>query len=594
MILRTRLPRPIGQRSGVILMVVLSLLTLFAIVGLTFVFYADSSAASSDIALKAENQTRPDYDPEAAMSFFLGQIIYDLPDDATGVYSSFRGHSLARNMYGWFYPTDSNPGSPTFGQAVTPDGTLDPVSGLPKAYQVNFVDNPFNGTGRLHTTTMPPSPTNMQQWPTMSNFVNPANPNVPNPIDDFKIVNYTFFDTGSSTSGDFFFTDPKTGKPASRPLLRDPERYFPTVGVGASAGPRAATNGVVGTFTGGFNPSYTYPDNNALYLAAVSSDGTVLQPSYHRTDNTSGGGQLNAPGANWTQPVFGKYMTLRPNQDWHPNFSFPPETFGDVKNLFWTKGGNDSIWIDGDGPVLISQDGRKYKMMVAPLILDLDNRVNLNVVGNVLGFTQTKDPTTGKLIPQLYTQTSNQGWGPWEVNPGKLAPASLNLAQRTALENEMAQLFLGNPVFQAPTLINASPAASNPSRVVGRYGAAGLPTGRTITPGIGSLPHALVDFDGIWNTGLHQGLRYCHRQSQSNRESILFAWPKCQWPRLDELPLLRSLRLCQRFFRRDASRRRRDQSCHPPACLQRFESSPRQPSVADLQHRGDAAERRNE
>ena len=85
---------PPGSASGVILMVVLSLLTLFAIVGLTFVFYADSSATSSDIALRAENQTRPDYDPEAAMSLFLGQIIYDLPDDVTGVYSSFRGHSL--------------------------------------------------------------------------------------------------------------------------------------------------------------------------------------------------------------------------------------------------------------------------------------------------------------------------------------------------------------------------------------------------------------------------------------------------------------------------------------------------------------------
>ena len=384
-------------------------------------------------------------------------------------------------MYGWFYPTDSNVGSLTFGQAIVPDGTFD-AQGNVKAYSVNFVDTPFNGTGRLHTTTS----TSTQQWPTMSNFTdNPLTPTKANPVDDYYVVNYTFFDRGNPNVGDFLFKDPTTGKLSTKPFLRDPERYSST------GTPRNAPNGpLLGTFAGGFNPSYTYPDNNALYLAAVTSSGTVLQPSYHRTDTASGGGPLS--GGNWNTPVSGKYMTLRPTQDWHPNFPNPPEAGGDVKNLYWTAGGNDSIWVDGDVPVLISQDGRKYKMVVAPLILDLDNRANLNVIGNILAAGNG--------------QASNQGWGGWEANPRKLVPTTLTNQQQTALHNEWAQLFLGNPVINPPTLINATPTASSPSRVIGRYGPGGIPTGRLILPGIASKPQALVDYDGIWNSGVHKGL----------------------------------------------------------------------------------------
>src|SRR5215470_17007324 len=88
-------------RRGVILLVVLLLLTLFAVVGLSFVLYAESAARSAHIAREAEEPSRPDVDPEYLLAYFLGQFIYDVQDNETGVYSALRGHSLARLMYGY-------------------------------------------------------------------------------------------------------------------------------------------------------------------------------------------------------------------------------------------------------------------------------------------------------------------------------------------------------------------------------------------------------------------------------------------------------------------------------------------------------------
>src|SRR6185437_14313914 len=89
-----------NERRAVILMVVLSLLTLFAIVGITFVLYADAEATSARVAREAETQQRADVNPQQALAFFLSQLIYDV-SDTTGTGSGLRGHGLARTMYGY-------------------------------------------------------------------------------------------------------------------------------------------------------------------------------------------------------------------------------------------------------------------------------------------------------------------------------------------------------------------------------------------------------------------------------------------------------------------------------------------------------------
>jgi hypothetical protein len=143
-----------------------------------------------------------------------------------------------------------------------------------------------------------------------------------------------------------------------------------------------------------------------------------------------------------------------------------PYTFdrgADVKNADWAAGGCDSMWIDIGAPVMTMADGRKYKMLVAPLILDLDNRLNLNVAGNILGANRA--------------HASNQGWGPWEMNPAKVLNSTL-------APNEWQNLFIGSNY-------------GTTTNDYGRYGLDGFPTGRLLTSGTFLHDYARIDFNGI-------------------------------------------------------------------------------------------------
>jgi hypothetical protein len=387
--------------------VVLAMLTLFAVIGLTFVYYAGSLADRARIEREGHSVSQPDLDPELLLSLFLGQLLYDVPDDESGVYSALRGHSLARSLYG-FNDTGAN---------VVP----------------------FNGTGRLHQ----PSPFGAEG------------------PDDFNLVNYTFFRDDSQL-------------PQAQRFLRDPERL----------GTRPGLNSPRGPFTGGFNAPYTYPDLNNLFLAAVKADGTVLLPSYHRPWLF---GSNDPSNPNWANAA-GKYLLLRPRPaDMGPGFPYPDDEGGDVKNLIGSPGGNDSYWIDLGAPVLTAPDGRKFKPLFAPLVVDLDGRLNLNVHGNLLGSGQT--------------HASNQGWGPWEVNLGRVLSRGGGTEWRNLLQGSTnppapgrygGKPWAGKP--GTPGLPGASaPAGPTPhfySQVDfdGRNEQTGGPSGRLLLPGFGAPP----------------------------------------------------------------------------------------------------------
>jgi hypothetical protein len=383
---------PGTRRRGVILLVVISLLTLFAAVGVAFVLYADAGATSARLFREAQARTTADLEPEFLLAHFLGRLIYDVPDDEGGVYCGLRGHSLARSVYGYN------------------DAALNATS--------------FNGTGRLH------GPSVFATDPAARAEAK----------DDYRLVNYTYF--------------------ARDGFLRDPERL----------GWRADLTRPRGLYTGGFNAPYTYPDLNNLYLAAVKADGTVLLPSFHRPWLFGSNDPDRNP--NWINKE-GKYLLLRPRPVDHVNpatgkysFPYPADDGGDVKNLIGSPGGNDSYWLDLGFPVMVTADGRKFKPLFAPLVVDLDGRVNLNVHGNV----RASDPRGRP------AHASGQGWGPWEVSLQHV------LGQQTHGIFEWPNLFAGT---QRP-LLN------------GRYGRDGKPGVAGTEAPAGPLLHfyAQGDLDG--------------------------------------------------------------------------------------------------
>jgi hypothetical protein len=468
------------RRRGVILLVVLAMLTLFAILGIAFVIYAESAANEARLAREGEQTTRPDINPQIALSFILGQIIYDVPDPLTssptttswGTYSALRGQSLGRNIYGW------------------------------NSSGIN--DKPYCGPGRIDEG---------HAGATISSLPSPFNTVLAS-----NLINYTPYINA--------FTPDSS--------LRDPERL----------GTRASFGTAPGTYLA-CNVPYTYPDQQNMFLAAIKADGTLLVPSYHRPwifDSTNPANSLtDMTNANWTNTI-GKYLLLRPrpcdmaastalgasispatttitvassagintndtlqidseqllvtaisgttltvvrgvngttaaahstpDTVYDIHFPYPDENGGDVKNLTGFPGGNDSIWIDIDAPEQIAPDGTKFKMLVAPLILDLDNRINLGAAGNILGVTST---TTA--------HASNQGWGPWEVNPSKI----LNNPNVTG---EWTQIFTGvNNTIASPL--------GPKLRVPGRYGPNGVPNGAAVAQGEWPTGYAQIDFNAI-------------------------------------------------------------------------------------------------
>lgn len=370
------------KRKGMILYVIVVLVTLFLVVGMCFVLLAESQATASRIYREAAVY-RDDYPtPQEMFGWALGSLIYDATDGQDvmapdGRYNAIRGHSLARNMYGWNY--------------TAAGGVLTGVGN----------NTPFNGAGRLHMTG--------------ANAVNPWAASLG--LDDYDLPNATY------NSADGFQLIPE----------RDRNQLF----------------------TGGANAPYTYPDKNNWYLGAVDSNGNILTRSFWR-DNTafrSATGDLGPSNDNWYVPGTGnaaalKYLTMRPRpgDQLFPSeqtltaaqvrtlvqqgilFPAPASDGGDVRNLPGS-GPNDSIWVDLGYPVRrLKFSNRWVKPLFAILVVDLDNRINLNVSGNV------------KEAQDLNYHGSAQGWGRWEINPTKLLTTPIpNL-------NEYLNLFRGNTV----------------------------------------------------------------------------------------------------------------------------------------------------
>ncbi len=166
---------------------------------------------------------------------------------------------------------------------------------------------------------------------------------------------------------------------------------------------------------------HTYPDLNNFAVAMVDPrTGEVTMPSFHRPWLT---GPIAPGAAIWNAPD-GKLRLIRPFPRDNPGFPYPGDATGDVKNLPGAPGGNDSIWIDINAPI-ITINGRAMKPLIAPLILPLDGLLNLSAHGNTHG--------------QGGAHFSYAGYGAWEVNIGRVITGLANSeAERRALIGEQS------------------------------------------------------------------------------------------------------------------------------------------------------------
>jgi hypothetical protein len=484
MIAVTTRRRPPARR-GAILIVVLAMLALFAVVGLSFVLYADAQASTSRNNKISANLDNPP-NPLDAVQRFLPVLIYDVGDTddvanpTMNLANPMRGHSLARLKQGYQF-------------------------GVPRL-------SPYVGTGTVNETIPPAKLGGVA-------------------LNRTQIVNHTYIPAFNAVVDPERQTEP--GAPAIPPSI--PFRSLAQIGT-----PPNATAG--GNYVNKAAP-YTYPDRNNFFLAMMDpATGQIVTPSFHRNDlftNTNPiyttladqiANSLKSDNPRWTSPE-GRLMAIRPRPQEHPNFPYPQPNAdgtvtGDVSNLKFITGSqkNDSVWIDFGAPVL-EWRGRKYKALIAPLILDLNSRINLSVAGNIrMGDTNPANtgpyppnpPTTPDTnIPNHPKHSSNQGWGPWEQNPTALFPVP-PAGQNWELYSLIRQRFpnpnpvpvnITTPPFTPPNDLRLHGAVTQPDNYYGSPDGRFGHTAQPLIPGapptygaqVGLLtpPYSLVDSDGV-------------------------------------------------------------------------------------------------
>ena len=322
----SRMPR----RRGVILLVVMALLSLFAVVGISFMLYAESAATASRIYREAMVVTndRVDEDPNLLLNWALAQFIYDVRDFGEDVYSSMRGHSLARTMYGWNYvPMSVVNFDPTKNSnTIAFNGAGPPPAIGPNAAMVNFTF--FRNDGVLYD----PERAGTRRGMTASMSAVTA------PFSGGYNVPYTYPDRANMFLGAMKADDKGDGTGTPKVLM--PSFFRPDSPFGS------------------LNPS-----NPNWVSGPATLKYQVLRP--------------RPADMYWGGP-----------SDPH-SFPLPADAGGDVKNLPGTSGfnggNNDSVWMDLNYPVLTTRAGRKFKPLFAFLITDMDSRINLNVAGNTRG-----------------------------------------------------------------------------------------------------------------------------------------------------------------------------------------------------------------
>ncbi|MFO0936637.1 MAG: hypothetical protein U0798_09015 [Gemmataceae bacterium] len=398
-----------NRRKGAVLLVVLAMLALFAVIGLSFVFYAESRATSARIYREAQLPSDTPNATQAAMQAF-GQAIYDTTDGPNGAFSGVRGHSLARAMYGAYY--DGNPS----------DSSV--VGGLNSTA--------YSGVGP-----------------------------VPIQLDSLPVVNFSWLTGNTLIDPERSMTRTAPTDPfnaTSRYIGKNVSSTYPDANDMAVAMVNPINGNVL---MPSFHRNWLF--NNAIYNAAGANEYArqqCLAPSAVATNDwNSANGRY-------------RIIRPRP-ADHGNTFPFPPPNAdgtytGDVQNLpgaaypYLLPTGailsdsagpvlipkNDSVWVDIGAPVQI-WNGKRIKPLFAFLIVPTNSKVNINSAGNPRG-----PSVTG--LPGELSHDSGMGLFPSEVNPNYVLRSSPYLAKEFAKMKYQAF----NAGVNQSTSYSAAPTAS--------------------------------------------------------------------------------------------------------------------------------------
>lgn len=158
---------------------------------------------------------------------------------------------------------------------------------------------------------------------------------------------------------------------------------------------------------GGENESYDAADFNNPHLAYYDPLTGKIKPSFH-------------------DPAMIAQSTTTPKENQYNSFRAIKNTAFDSYQWDVDNDGDgypDSIWIDPGFPIQVSRDGRLYKRLIAPLILDLDGRLNLNTAGTTKeiamlppAMTNTFPFATGAAPGGPIQLGRGHGFGPAEIS----------------------------------------------------------------------------------------------------------------------------------------------------------------------------------
>lgn len=448
-------------RQGIILLVVLALLTLFASIGVAFVYFSEAEVNKSAGQKTGETVKLPDAD--LLFNIVMKQIIFP----TTNSNSALITHSLLENMYGRspvgvanvtafngtgrrpFLYRDTNPAIRDFASAGYPTNPL--LIGQDEMFRINFQQSPNIAPGlqrsyveQVHGSLNPPytypdhknaflgsvaanwiDPTGSHHGPVAvarsftreiklriavidTNITDPMLPNLVR----YHEVSFNPYSSDGSYGYWNLISDPSipTVPPAPDGLtLLERQNYFVR---------RIDLSGTL-------EPGHAF-----VATPGITANRPVLPPP-----PDTNAIQVNAAGVGFIVLDRAACLahTMRPNPRLHPNFPPPSDLGGDVKNLppeVKTLVGfngttpvfanNDSYWLDFGFPALPWSNNRKIKPMAALYIMDNDGKLNLNIHGNMRGQVVAPPPP---IVPGPI-HASGHGLHPSEVNLIKLYPTS--------------------------------------------------------------------------------------------------------------------------------------------------------------------------